>query len=128
MCNGTAVWEELRTGFSLYIYKDSSICRSEMLLQEFSMEKLSKVIGESQLLACSYMLLLGGLVRILLVRKLLPACSATLVARAREVEPTYSDAQCAQQYLYTRVLRMPLESLSLYEKKLPSLYGLQRIN
>ena len=38
-----------KTGWSLYMYNDSNICRSEMLLQELRMEKFSKVIGESQL-------------------------------------------------------------------------------
>ena len=74
------------------------------------------------------MLLWDGLERGLLVRKLLPACSATLVARERVVEPTYSDVHRTQLNLYIRELRMPTGILSLYENKLPILKLLVRMN
>ena len=54
-----------------------------------------------------------------LVLKLSPACSATLVARVRVVEPTYSDVHCTQLNLYTRELCKPFGSLSLYENNEP---------
>ena len=59
------------------------------------------------------------------VRKLLPACSATLVCRVRIVEPTYSDTQRAQLNLYTREDRIANGSLSLkLEQKVQTSFSL----
>ena len=63
--------------------------------------------------ACCLIFGWGGTVKRDPVRKLLPACSATLVCRVQIVEPTYSDAQCAQLSLYTREDRIANGSLSL---------------
>ena len=64
--------------------------------------KLSIDAGTPHDNACCLILEWGGTVKRDPVRKLLPACSATLVCRVRIVEKTYSDSQRAQLNLYTR--------------------------
>ena len=100
---------------------DSRIRRSTTLSAEPSILKFSSF---TELLHVSTWLRItewGGLQRRDPVRKLLPACSATLVRRVRTVDPTYSDAQCAQLNWYTREDCMPLGRVSLNLNKVPML-------
>ena len=94
---------------------DCKIRRSIALDVEPIMQKSSKVTGTPHDSGWVLTIKWGGTDKIEPVLKLLPACSATLVCRVRMVDPTYSDAHCAQQNLYTREAHIALGSLSLYE-------------
>ena len=75
--------------------EDSKMWRSvENLVHPIILKSLIK-IGTSHERTCSLILEWGGADKSEPVRKLLPAGSATLVCRARVVEPTYPDAQPA---------------------------------
>ena len=96
---------------------DSKICRSIALDVEPIMRKSSKVTQTPHESPNHRM----RTDKIEPFRKLLPACSATLVCRVRVVDPTYSDAHRAQLNLYKREAHIALGSLSLYEKYEPTL-------
>ena len=99
---GKELCEAFSFGFSICMNKDSKIRRSvENLLLPITL-KLSIDPGTPHDNACCLIFGWGGTDKRDPVRKLLPACSATLVCRVRIVEPTYSDAQRAQLNLNTR--------------------------
>ena len=91
MDNGAALFMELRDGLLLKIWRDSSILKSLWLEHVSMIEKWSMVIGAPHCSVWCLILLWGGTERGRFVRKLLPACSATLTWSKRVVDPIYSD-------------------------------------
>ena len=77
----------LRDGFLSKIWRDSKILRSYGFEQDWIILKLLIEIGDWQWVVCSLIDEWDGWESSELVLKLLPACSATLLYKLREVIP-----------------------------------------